>query len=75
MALVKLCNEQRSNQMDDGQLKQMQQKIDDLEKKLMEMHKKWHSGSHDRKTCRSRRKHKGPLKRHIKHLQERSIKF
>lgn len=39
VALVKLCNEQRPNQIDNGQLQQLQQKIEDLEKKLLEMQK------------------------------------
>ena len=39
VALVKLCHEQRPNQIDNGQLQQLQQKIEDLEKKLLEMQK------------------------------------
>ena len=39
VALVKLCNEQRPNQSDNGQLQQLQQKIEDLENKLLEMQK------------------------------------
>ncbi|MFI8496662.1 DNA polymerase III subunit gamma/tau [Peribacillus butanolivorans] len=37
VALVKLCNEQRPNQMDNGQIQQLLQKIEGLEVKLQEI--------------------------------------
>ncbi|PJN90523.1 DNA polymerase III subunit gamma/tau, partial [Bacillus sp. mrc49] len=39
VALVKLCNEQRANQLDNGQIQQLQLKIEELESKLQEMQK------------------------------------
>ena len=52
VALVKLCNEQRPNQMEIGQIQQLLQKIEDLEIKLQKSEKR-HLGGCGRKACRT----------------------